>query len=89
MLGLCHICLTSGVPISITKGLIQCKDCNGAPRNNKKEEKEEEKEEILAFEDLPQGDLEHISDFAYQKTEEQYDKEFVRKLAEDRKFDTD
>lgn len=57
MIGLCHVCLTSGVPLFITKRKIHCVNCKDRDVRSQKEE--EKKEEIkLQFEDLPQATLE-------------------------------
>lgn len=57
MIGLCHVCLTSGVPLFITKHKTHCVNCKDRDVRSQKEE--EKKEEIkLQFEDLPQESLE-------------------------------
>lgn len=88
MLGLCGICFTSGISISITKGTVHCENCNGITRNNKKE-KEKKEEKILKFEDLPQANLEHRSDYAIELVTSIYEKQFKQRIKEERAIKKD
>ena len=87
MLGLCHICFTSGIPIFITKNIVHCENC----KNGKTQEKEKEtsKGPLLKFEDLPQIDKEHRSDYAENLVRIKFDKELDDQITEDRLHDRD
>ncbi len=87
MKGLCHACFTSGVPIFITKGIVHCRNCiNGKTQEKEKEEKVEIR---LDFEDLPQLDKEHRSDYAESIIIEKFNKELTQQIIEDRLHDKD
>jgi len=88
MLGLCHTCLSSGVELFVTKGHTHCSNTN-CTINKKTLEDPPEYQAPIEFEDLPQADLLHRSDHAYEVAAIYYKKELMDKIAEDRKFNTD
>ena len=78
MLGLCHICLTSGVPIFISKGVVYCEICRDGRTQEKEKEKEKETPKrsiFLKFEDLPLLDLKQRSVYAYEVVKQLYEKD--------------
>ena len=83
MIGLCRVCLTSGVPLFITKRKIHCDNCKDRNVRPQKE-KEKKEEKILDFETLPQATLEQRLKHIYQVVDESYELEFIKRMKDER-----
>lgn len=80
MLGLCHVCFTSGIPIQFTKGLLHCQKCIGI----KEKEVEKKQEKILAFEDLPQASPEEREENLTRIGKDMFDRIYHKKMNSER-----